>query len=348
MGGSGTQTQNASTTGSQAYYNSASPPEYGYYAAQSGLYGSNALMPQYNPFSPYPYLSQLPGDNSPNEYWYNAVNPSATDYRTWANIQSTPLTPVVAPMTQQQTAPLQQIYNWAATPSELINAANAQAVNTVRGDYLNPQTNPFLAAYANQAMGDVSNNYLNSILPQLQSAANRAGAFGGSSDTLMQGEAMRAYGDALARTATGIYNPAYEAERQRQQQAELYAPQVMQMPPQQLTAGLGVGDAYQQQKQAELNSLYQQWQQAQQWPYYALSGATGGGVPWISGYGISGGGQNYSQNTTSSVKGGTSPLSSIFGGALSGIGTGLMAANVMNPFAAGGIGALAAASSIFR
>lgn len=348
MGGSGTQTQNQSTTGSQAYYNSASPPEYGYYGAQSGIYGANALMPQYNPFSPYPYLSQLPGDVSPNEYWYNAVNPSATDYYTVGNINSAPLTPVVAPMNEQQKASLGQISDWANAPNQMINVANEQLINTMRGGYLNPQTNPFLAAYANQAMGDVSNNFVNSVLPQLQSSAQRVGAGLGSADALLQGEAMNAFGDTLAKTAAQVYNPAYESERQRQLQAQLFAPQAMTLPLQQATAGLGVGDAYQQFEQAKLNSLYQQWMQAVQWPYYALSGATGGGVPWMSGYGISGGGQNYSQNTQTSTSGGSSPLSSIFGGITGGIGTGLLgAAAGLNPFAAAGLGGLSALSSIF-
>lgn len=347
--GSGSQTQNQSTTGSQAYYNSSNPQDWAYQAAQAALAAGQYLGPNYNPGVPYPYLSQLPATYSPEEYWYNAVNPSPTDYMTWGDINHPTITSQIAPMNEQQKASLQQIANWANAPNQMINTANEQLVNTMGGGYLNPQTNPFLAAYANQAMGDVSNNFLNSVMPQLQSSAQRAGAGLGSADALLQGEAMSAFGDTLAKTAAQIYNPAYESERQRMMQAGLVAPQLANLPLQQATAGLGVGDAYQQYEQAKINNLVQQWQQLVQWPYWAFQASTGGAVPWMSGYGISGGGQNYSQNTTASTSGGGgSPLSNIFGGAMSGIGSGLMASAAgLNPFAAGGVGGLAALSSIF-
>lgn len=178
----------------------------------------------------------------------------------------------VAPMNQMQTTALNNIYDYGTASNPLANASMSGLTDTVSGKYLDPNSNPFLAQYANQAMGDVSRNYMNSTVPQYSAAASRAGAFGGSADTLMRTEGMRNLGDTLSKTATGIYEPAYEAERNRMLQGTSLAPATMQMPLTLQTAALGAGDVFQQQNQKELNARNAALQQAQQWPFAALSG----------------------------------------------------------------------------
>jgi hypothetical protein len=89
----------------------------------------------------------------------------------------------------------------AGSPTQ--NAANQQVTNTLRGDYLNPDSNPFLKGTVDRALGDVQT--------RVNSQFNNNN-FGGSAhqETLQRG---------LGEQANAIYGQNYTNERNNQMSA---------------------------------------------------------------------------------------------------------------------------------
>lgn len=351
-GGGGSQSTTTSSQTSQAggYGNEAYQqyPSYALPYAQEGIRRSNRLANM--PYTPYPYYSADPYAENPN--FTNALTGESVS---WDQAKAgLPFQSTAAPLNAQQQQSMGNIADYANNLNNpLINAAMGGMTDTLSGQYLNPQSNPYLAEYANQAMGDVTRNYQNAVVPQLNASASRAGAFGGSSHELLKGEAMRNLGDTLSKTATGIYNPAYQQERNLMVGSQSMAPGTAQMPVTQQMAGLGVGDVYQQQEQANINSLLGQQQQAVQWPFMT-SQAAAQQFP-IYGWGSQSGGTGTNwqtsagSNTATMPTQSSNPFSSIFGGAAQGAGTGLLASMAgANPYTAAGIGGLSFMSSLFK
>jgi hypothetical protein len=93
----------------------------------------------------------------------------------------------------------------------LSNLANPQMEATIRGDYLNPSSNPFLQNYVNDALGLVKSNF--------------AGQYGGQAGgNLGNSGYQEMLTRTLANTALPIYANAYGQERQNQLQASQLAP----------------------------------------------------------------------------------------------------------------------------
>lgn len=142
----------------------------------------------------------------------------------------------------------------ALAGSPVMNEANRNLEATLRGDYLSPDSNPYLQNTVNQALGDVTSK-VNS-----QFAGNN---YGGTAH-------QEWLGRNLAETALPIYNQNYQQERGRQMQANLFAPQAAQSDYADLQALLGVGDVLQGQEQQGLDFGYQQFQQEQAYPQQQL------------------------------------------------------------------------------
>lgn len=137
-----------------------------------------------NPWEPaIPYLKDFLGDS---EALY-ANTPLFSDYETQA---------------------LQGLKE-AAQPSDYFNTSADTLQSTAAGDYLTPDSNPYLADIAKRISGIAG--------------ANAASIFGGRGRT---SGGLSAYytGKAIADSATDLYGTAYENERSRQQQAASLAP----------------------------------------------------------------------------------------------------------------------------
>lgn len=135
--------------------------------------------------------------------------------------------------------------------------------DTIRGDYLTPNSNPFLANYVNDALGLVKSNF--------------AGQYGGQAGSNLGNSGYQEMlTRTLANTALPIYANAYNSERQNQLNAAQLAPSMdaanMQIPfaPLQAYASL-------------LNGNFGGTTKTQQ-PYFtnpiasAMGGALGGGM----------------------------------------------------------------------
>lgn len=98
-------------------------------------------------------------------------------------------------------------------PSPLIPQSSNQLSATIRGDYLDPKTNPWLAE-----VGDIVSGKIGASVDSRFSGAGRY-ASGAHQDVL---------GDSVGDALTQLYGANYQAERQRQAQAALAAPGFVQ------------------------------------------------------------------------------------------------------------------------
>jgi hypothetical protein len=136
--------------------------------------------------------------------------------------------------------------------SPLVDQAMQFQSNVMNQDAAN---NPLLSDYFNRAAGDV--------MGQMNSAAVRAGAYGGSGATETAGKTMNDL-------ATSIYFPAWQEQERLRQNAAGMAPGLMQssyFPSQML---LEAGGQQQAQAQNVLNTAYQNLYGQQGWPFDVL------------------------------------------------------------------------------
>lgn len=107
----------------------------------------------------------------------------------------------------------------------LANAGANQMQSTIRGDYLSPESNPWLQATFDKAARGLTDQYNYSTMPQLSRAFGNQQAFGGSSAYGEAfGKANQGLATGLADLGTGIYGGNYQSERGRQFTAGAGAP----------------------------------------------------------------------------------------------------------------------------
>ena len=161
----------------------------------------------------------------------------------------------------------------AMAGSPLISAAQQQNLATQRGDFLNPNSNPYLSQTFDLAAGKVRG--------ALDSQFNNSGNYGSS---MHQGAMAEQMGDLATKT--------------------LFAPQLAQQDYYDAGRLAAVGDAYQQQAGNYVNDAMQRWNFYQNAPYQRLQNYFGVLNPTASGYGTS---------TSTQKGGGGNALSNIIG-----------------------------------
>jgi len=176
--------------------------------------------------------------------WFNT-----SQVPTWMN--------TVAPQSDQTNAANSALFNrgQAGVGYGLDQGARTMAANTLRGDYLNPQSNPAYQGWLEASFRPQAEQFRDILAPGIDakfSAAGRPGS-GAHFDTTMRGvqDLERAQSDAAAKAALG----AYQGERNNQfaaanllpsfQQADYQNIQAMQAAAQQ-------GDAYAQRQLDDL------------------------------------------------------------------------------------------------
>ncbi len=143
------------------------------------------------------------------------------------------------------------------------NEANNNYQAMMRGDYLMPESNPFLQANVNKAMGDITSNYRSGTKPQLDAAMSRSGAFGGSA--WMQGvnNNERALADSLGAAANQFYGQNYMNERANQMQGLGMMGAMQNLGYTDASKLANAGQAFQGYQQQLLDTQYGDWQEAQ-------------------------------------------------------------------------------------
>jgi hypothetical protein len=219
----------------------------------------------------------------------------------------------IAGMTPEQNLGLGFTASRAMQGSPLMRETQNQAMQTARGDFLSPDSNPYLRQNVQTAMGDVQS--------RVNSQFNRPGAFGGSAHQELM---TRNLGD----VASQLYGANYTNERTNQQRAMAFAPQLAETDYRDAQALLGVGDVYRENTQDQLNLAYEDFLARQQFPYsqvnYAgdvLARSMGGG-----GTSTSTGPNPFRSNRAAGALGGAASgaaIGSMFGPWGTGIGAGV-------------------------
>jgi hypothetical protein len=149
--------------------------------------------------------------------------------------------------------------NGTSTVANSTNPLNAAGTNlalqTMGGQYLNPQSNPYLQQTYDLAANRMADAYSRGTGAQTMAGFAQNGAFGGSAMQETQGANNRAFGDSLANLGNQIFGGNYQQERDRQSTYGLNAPGMAQT--QQNTSLNGFNQLYNQGQ-----GLLQQYNQA--------------------------------------------------------------------------------------
>ena len=227
----------------------------------------------------------------------------------------------IADLTPEQTQGLQMTAD-RAMAAPVTSQATQQAMDTLSGRYLDPSTNPAWTS----GQDAITRAYREGVAPTRNALFSQAGAFGADNSAFNQYAGMQ--DESLGRSLGGLWGDIYGQERGRQIQALGLAPSIAQagyMDPQNL---VGVGDAYRQFNQDQLNLGYGDFLEQRDYPWSQLErfANLAPGLLGNSGTTTSTGPNPYQ----------TSPLAGAIGGGALGAGIGSLFADAT----ATGIGAI--------
>ena len=183
-----------------------------------------------------------------------------------------------ANMTPQLDQALRMVQNRAEQGSPGLAAAKNMNQRTVEGDYLSPDSNPYLSQTYDAAAQGVTRNFQESVMPTLNSrfAMGRTQQdAGGNAQTAAMGRAQNELGQNLGNLATGIYGGNYQQERGRQMQAGQQAQGFAQSDYMDAQALQSVGQTRQEFAQRALDDIIARFQYGQHAPAEKLAEYSG-------------------------------------------------------------------------
>lgn len=176
----------------------------------------------------------------------------------------------VAPLTDQQLAAMQGVTTQAGGTQPFLNAAQQQQMDTIQGQYLNPSTNQYLQQYYNAAAAPMTQQYQQTIAPNILQSAAQTGTLGSAGTQQAFQNANTSLSQGLGNLAANIYEPAYQQAAQQQQTAAQNAGNTASsqfIPSQELQQSGQIG---QNQAQNVLQTGYQNSNTAAMWPFTEL------------------------------------------------------------------------------
>jgi len=217
----------------------------GFQAAQN-LY----LQPQGTGFAPRP------------QTWFN-------DPRFATNPLGQYASSTVANLTPETGQQVQNIMNLANQPN-ILNPAERYARQAMSGQYLSPESNPYLADMVTAASQAARDQFLTQNIPGLSSKFGLAGRTGSPGMANAFNQLSAGYGRGIANIATKMYGTAYENERERQQEMARFAPDLLQARAEMYGTALDAQDILNEQRQRELTDRVNQYKFEQRAPSEAL------------------------------------------------------------------------------
>lgn len=214
----------------------------------------------------------------------------------------------------------------AQAGNPLLPAAQGQTLSMIRGDYLNPNSNPFLRASVDAANQPVVDNYMQNVAPSIDARFSMAGRYGSPGAHVgAQGQALDSLNRTLANNSATMYGNAYNTERGYQNAAIAAAPQLAETDYNDLTRLAAAGATQEGYDTAKRNADIARWDYNQNLPTAKL-GQYSNLI-----YGQNAGGTN---TTTSQIPmTGGNPLLQYGGMGLSALGTFGSLFGAMGPFA---------------
>lgn len=238
---------------------------------------------------------------------------------------------------QQQARQMMTASATGGGASQVADQFNKNVQDTMRGDYLDPAKNPWLARTAETINRTGTQNWREQILPTMQSSAIAGGAYGGSRAQIGAQNAGVRQQQGMDDLIAQMYYKNYDTERGRMMNPELAKAGI--------EAGLApamilneVGGANRADAQMALDEKLKHWQDTIDAPWRGLDRYAG-----IIGGAISGGGSQ----PGSSMGTGASVLTGAMGGAATGASIGSVFPGYGTAIGAGAGGILGGLAGLF-
>jgi hypothetical protein len=230
----------------------------------------------------------------------------------------------VAPMSGYTKGALDSMAQRASQGSPLVTAAQGQLTDTLSGDYLNADSNPYFQNAVNAAIRPVTQQYNEQVMPGLNSDFSMAGRYGGGAHQLAAADASGQYMNTIGDMSSQMAYQNYGDERQRQIQGMLFAPELANQDYRDIGMLGQAGAGYDQYNQALINANREKWDYGQTADMQHIANYLGllNGSP-------------YQTQTTKAPTQGSNAVTGGIGGALTGASLG----SSFGPFGTG-VGAL--------
>jgi hypothetical protein len=176
-----------------------------------------------------------------------------------------------AQLTPEQLATIQSAMGMSGLAPEAVGQAFSLGQSMLAGDFLNPETNPYLQNYMNAATTGVTEQFQRNVLPSLASGAVMSGGYGGSRQGVAEGLASGEYTQSVSDMLSNILMQNYSQERQNQMNTPAFLSQALGMGQQGLNMGYQAGGTLQADQQAQLDEAYQQYMMRQNAPWQAMA-----------------------------------------------------------------------------
>jgi len=134
----------------------------------------------------------------------------------FGNLANTARQSQLATLSDQDVARGTEVGSYAGA---LANQARQQQMATIGGQYLSPDTNPYLKANYDAAARAMADQYKYATAPSTEAMFANAGTFGGSANRQLKSMQEFDFGRNLSDLAAQMYGQNYQQERQTQAQA---------------------------------------------------------------------------------------------------------------------------------
>ena len=158
----------------------------------------------------------------------------------------------------------------ARAGSPLTGAAQENILSTVQGDYLSPESNPYLTSAMEAATRPMQERFTQDVLPGISSAFSQAGRYGSGLMANQQQRASENYLRQVGDVTSAMAYRNYADERARQQAAAQMAPAMAELDYGDLQRLGAVGGAREKLAQAELQEDISRFGYQQDAPRQAL------------------------------------------------------------------------------
>jgi hypothetical protein len=176
-----------------------------------------------------------------------------------------------AGLTPEQLATIQSALGMSGLVPGAVESAFGLGQSMLAGDFLNPETNPYLQNYMDAAARGVTENYQQNVLPSLASGAVMSGGYGGSRQGIAEGLASTGYTQNVGDMLSSILMQNYTQERQNQMNTPAFLASALGFGQQGLDMGYQAGGMLQADNQAKLTEDYTKWQMGQAAPWEAMA-----------------------------------------------------------------------------
>tara|TARA_Y100001963_G_scaffold17154_1_gene21126 strand:+ start:167 stop:1024 length:858 start_codon:yes stop_codon:yes gene_type:complete len=158
----------------------------------------------------------------------------------------------VVPFNPNTQAGLDAMKARATAGSPLVTAAQTLTKNTMAGDYLSPDTNPYLKSAMDAATRPMTEAFTQDVMPSIDAAFSGGGRYGSGLQANQQARAAEDYLQALGDAGSKMAYSNYADERGRQMTAAAAAPAMAELDYLDPSRLIDIGAAYEGMAEREL------------------------------------------------------------------------------------------------